>query len=64
MIHTQAQVRDENTGAILSTDVAALNKYKSERALYRKVASLTKELETVKECLMRLSNRLDQIENK
>lgn len=63
MIQTQAQTRDQKTGAILSKDVAALNKYKSERALYRKVASLTKELEQVKECVARLSNRLDQIEN-
>ena len=57
------QIRDNHSQAILSTDVSALNKYKAERALYRKVAKLTEELEEVKSCLMRLSERLDQIEN-
>ena len=50
--------------AVLNTDVAALNKYKSERALYRKVAKLTSELEEIKAIVMSLSERLDNIENK
>jgi len=57
------QIRDNHSQAVLSTDAAALNKYKAERALYRKVSSLSKELEEVKMCLVRLSERLDQIEN-
>jgi len=65
MIQQQAHYkRDENSGAVLNTDAAALNKYKSERALYRKVANLTSELEEIKELVMRLSERLDSIENK
>jgi len=64
MIHQQAHyARDENSKAVLNTDAAALNKYKTERALYRTVAKLTEELEEVKSCLMRLSERLDKIEN-
>lgn len=63
MIQAQAYVRDENSNAVLNTDVAALNKYKSERALYRKVESLTKELISVKATLIRVSERLEQIEN-
>ena len=63
MIQAQAYVRDENSNAVLNTDVAALNKYKSERALYRKVESLTKELTLVKATLIRVSERLEQIEN-
>jgi wobble nucleotide-excising tRNase len=58
----QALARDES-GAVLNTDVVALNKYKSERALYRKVDQLTKELVNVKACLKRLSDKIDQIEN-
>lgn len=63
MIQAQAYVRDEISHAVLNTDVAGLNKYKSERALYRKVEILTKELTTVKETLVRVSARLDKIEN-
>lgn len=56
-------VRDKNTQAVLNTDVQALNKYKAERALYRKVDRLTKELDSVKETLVRINERLDKIEN-
>jgi hypothetical protein len=58
----QALARDDS-GAVVNTDVVALNKYKSERALYRKVDQLTKELVNVKACLRRLSDKIDQIEN-
>jgi wobble nucleotide-excising tRNase len=58
----QALARDDS-GAVVNTDVVALNKYKSERALYRKVDQLTKELVNVKACLKRLSDKIDQIEN-
>lgn len=63
MIQAQAYVRDENSRALLNTDVAALNKYKSERALYKKVEILSKELTTVRETLGRVSARLEKIEN-
>lgn len=63
MIQAQAYVRDENSRALLNTDVAALHKYKSERALYRKVEILSKELTTVRETLGRVSARLEKIEN-
>ena len=63
MIQTQAYVRDETSRAVLNTDVAALNKYKSERALYRKVETLSKELITVRETLWRVSARLEKLEN-
>lgn len=62
MIH-QALVRDENSQAVINTDLAALNKYKQERALYRKVEILSKELVSVKQTLARVCERLDQIEN-
>tara|TARA_B110000503_G_C7166487_1_gene422106 strand:+ start:2223 stop:2420 length:198 start_codon:yes stop_codon:yes gene_type:complete len=55
-------VRDEKSNAILNTDVAALNKYKLERALHRKVEKLTDELVDVKKCLTQISARLDKIE--
>jgi hypothetical protein len=63
MINPRSLVRDENSQAVINTDIVALNKYKSERALHRKVASLTKELVQVKQCLNRLNERIDKIEN-
>lgn len=63
MIQGQALIRDEHSKAVLNTDVAALNKYKAERALYKKIEHLSTELVNVKACLSRLSERLDQIEN-
>jgi hypothetical protein len=62
MIQAQAYVRDEASHALLNTDVAALNKYKSERALYRKVEVLSKELKMVRETLGRCVARLEKIE--
>jgi hypothetical protein len=58
-----ALVRD-NSGAVINTDVSALNKYKSERALYRKVDTLQRELNEAKACLQRLSDRVDNIEKR
>jgi hypothetical protein len=63
MIQGRALIRDENSSAVLNTDMAALNKYKSERALYRKVESLTKDLVEIKQCLIHISDRLEKIEN-
>ena len=64
MINQHSLIRDENTQAVLNTDVVALNKYKSERALYRKVEMLSNELVEIKMCMSRLCERLEQIESK
>lgn len=55
--------RDPNTKAILNTDVKALNKYKQERALYKKIEGLNKEVVEIRQVLVRVSERLEQIEN-
>ena len=55
--------RDPKTNAVVNTDVAALNKYKQERALHKKVNALTKELEDIKVCLSNVCERLDRIES-
>lgn len=54
--------RDESSTAIVNTDVVALNKYKQERALHRKIAQLTKELSGAKQCLENVNSRLENIE--
>lgn len=54
--------RDETSSAIINTDVVALNKYKQERALHRKIAQLTKELSGAKQCLENVNSRLEKIE--
>jgi hypothetical protein len=55
--------RDPNTKAILNTDVKALNKYKQERALYKRIEVLNKEVVEIRQVLVRVSERLEQIEN-
>lgn len=55
--------RDQNSQAIVNADAQALNKYKQERALYRKVNSLHSDISDIKETLNRLCERLDRIEN-
>lgn len=56
--------RDKNSGAVINTDVAALNKYKQERALHRKVEQLIKDCDEVKQCLQNVNERLEKIEKK
>ena len=60
----QTLIRDEHSQAVVNTDLVALNKYKSERALYRKVERLSNELVEIKMCMSRLCERLEQIESK
>ena len=55
-------IRHENSRAVLNTDVAALNKYKQERALHTKVTKLGKEVNSIKELLVQVCDRLDRIE--
>lgn len=54
--------RDPHSGAVVNADVAALNKYKQERALHRKVESLTRELESIKTTLSRVCERIEELE--
>lgn len=55
--------RDPHSRAVINTDAQALNKYKQERALHRKVEVLTKELVVMKETVTRLCEKLEKIEN-
>lgn len=55
--------RDTKTAAVLNTDVAALNKYKQERALYQKVQTLSTEVNTMKDLLSTVTQRLEKLEN-
>jgi len=55
-------IRHEQSKAVLNTDVAALNKYKQERALHAKVAKLSNEVNSIRELLVQVCDRLDRIE--
>ena len=50
------------SGGVVNTDSAALNKYKMERKLHRRVESLTKELDDVKSILNAVCEKLEKIE--
>lgn len=55
-------IRDQKSKALISNDVASLNKYKLERDRIRKIESLTKEVREVKRVLTSVCERLDRIE--
>lgn len=63
MTNQGSMKRHKNSSAVLSTDVDALNKYKQERALHRKINTLIEDCAQVKECLNNVNARLDKIEN-
>jgi hypothetical protein len=55
-------IRDNVTKALVSNDVAALNKYKIERDRLRRIEQLTQEMVEVKKILSTLCDRLDKVE--
>ena len=56
--------RDKTTGAILSTDAAALNKYKIERNYYRKVDRTQNDLVDIKKSILDIYQRIEKLEEK
>jgi len=56
--------RDGNSGAVLNTDVAALNKYKVERSYYRKVDKLQDDILEIKRSIISIYERIEKLENK
>lgn len=55
--------RHKISNAVLNTDAAALNKYKMEKQLHRKVERLSKEVVEIKACLARIEEKLEKVEN-
>jgi hypothetical protein len=56
-------IRDNVSRALVSNDVAALNKYKIERDRIRQVEQLSRDMIEVKKILCSLCERLDKIES-
>ena len=56
--------RDKTTGASLSTDAAALNKYKIERNYYRKVDRIQNDLVDIKKSILDIYQRIEKLEEK
>lgn len=56
--------RDNNSGAVLNTDVAALNKYKVERNYYRKIDKLQDDILEIKRSIISIYERIEKLENK
>ena len=52
----------DKTGAVLNTDAAALNKYKVERNLYRKVDRIQQDLCDIKKSIVDIYERLEKLE--
>jgi hypothetical protein len=56
--------RDPNSKAIINTDAEALNKYKLERAYYRKIDSMQKDLIEIKRSITTIFERIEKLESK
>jgi|TARA_R110000803_G_scaffold202042_2_gene267015 hypothetical protein len=56
--------RDLQTGAILNTDAAALNKYKVERNFYRKVDRIQTDLLDIKRSIIDIYERIEKLEER
>jgi len=57
-------VKDPNTGAVLNTDTAALNKYKMERSYYRRVDALHNDIIEIKKSLISINEKIEKLESK
>jgi hypothetical protein len=55
--------RDPNSKAIINTDAEALNKYKLERAYYRKIDSMQKDLIEIKRSIITIFERIEKLES-
>ena len=55
---------DKTSGAILSTDASALNKYKIERNYYRKVDRIQNDLVDIKKSILDIYQRIEKLEEK
>jgi|DEB0MinimDraft_4_1074332.scaffolds.fasta_scaffold144219_2 hypothetical protein len=56
--------KDPVTGVVLNTDVEALNKYKIERAFYRRVDELHRDVIEIKKSIITITERIEKLENK
>jgi hypothetical protein len=54
----------DKTGAVLNTDLAALNKYKVERNLYRKVERIQNDLCDIKRSIVDIYERIEKLEER
>lgn len=56
--------RDKLSGAVLNTDVDALNKYKVERNYYRKVDKIHQDLIEIKRSIIDIYERIEKLEER
>jgi len=54
----------DKSGAVLNTDLAALNKYKVERNLYRKVERIQNDLCDIKRSIIDIYERIEKLEER
>lgn len=57
-------MKKDKNGGVLNTDLATLNKYKQDKQLHNKIRNLSDEINSIKQCLARVCERLDQIEKR
>jgi hypothetical protein len=52
----------DQSGAIVSTDAIALNKYKVERNFYRKLERIQQDLVDIKRSIVNIYERIEKLE--
>ena len=56
--------REQTSGAILNMDADALNKYKVERNLYRRVDKIQSDLCDIKRSIIDIYERIEKLEER
>lgn len=57
-------IKDPHTGGVVNTDADALNKYKIERAFYRRVDQLHNDVTEIKKSIIKIIERIEKLETK
>ena len=59
-----SDMKRDNVGAVINTDIEALNKYKVERSYYRKVDKLQNDILEIKRSIITIYEKIEKLETK
>jgi hypothetical protein len=59
-----SDMKRDNIGAVINTDIEALNKYKVERSYYRKVDKLQNDILEIKRSIITIYEKIEKLETK
>ena len=59
-----SDMKRDNIGAVINTDIEALNKYQVERSYYRKVDKLQNDILEIKRSIITIYEKIEKLETK